>query len=100
MDATILQGYRQDLYETFEQSADVLLDIIDILIWNSRRKYPIDLTCTPTFHRQWSSFDKGFRHGRFSRKQLRMLACTYYPCVPEERIVLIVDASSILRRHA
>ena len=97
MKYTILEEYRQDLYQTFERSPDVLMDIIDSLIWESRRKYPIDLTCAPTFRRQWSSFYKGLRRGRFSRKRLRGLACTYYPRVSEERLVLIIDATSILR---
>jgi hypothetical protein len=100
MEYTILKEYRQDLYETFTRSPDVLMDIIDSLIWETRRKYPIDLTRAPSFRRRWPSFYKSLQRGRFSRKQLRLLACIYYPLVPEERPVLIIDATSILRRLA
>lgn len=97
MDYTVLQTWRVALYATMTRGAAVLMNILDALLTAPHTRRAIELTLTLAFARQWPSFYQGLQEGRLHRAALRALYCAHVPYTPGKRLVLALDASSVLR---
>lgn len=77
---TYINQFRQEVYQSLEQRADVGLDLIDALTSASVVESPVAVSESPLFRRHFSSVYDFLKHGLMNKAQLRQ---TLYRCQPE-----------------
>ena len=101
MDYSILQTFRQTLYQCFTRAADGLFDLCDALLTEPSARTFVELSQAASFQRAWPSLYQALQDGRIDRAALLRL---FVAALPEHlvgtRVLLGLDTSSILRPEA
>lgn len=101
MDYTILQAFRQALYQCFTRAADALFDVCDALLTDPSARTFVELSQAASFQRAWPSLYEALEDGRIDRAALLRL---FARALPQQsvgtRLLLGLDTSSILRPEA
>ena len=101
MDYTILQAFRQALYQCFTRAADALFDLVDALLTDPSARSFVELSQAASFQRAWPSLYEALEDGQIDRAALRRLFVTALPTPSTDRRLLLgLDTSSILRPDA
>ena len=101
MDYTILQAFRQALYQCFTRAADALFDLCDALLTDPSARSFVELSQAASFQRAWPSLYEALEDGLIDRAALLRL---FVAALPQQligtRLLLGLDTSSILRPDA
>jgi hypothetical protein len=98
MDYNTLADWRRDLYATFVQAGDALMNVADALLTETSARSLVELSLSPFFTRRWPSVYEALQDARIDRAALHQLFARHAPLPGEgKRLVLGGDASSILR---
>ena len=93
-----LADFREQLFASFLQAGDTLLNLVDALAAETPAHSLAELSLSPFFPRQWGSLYQGLQRARIDRASLRKLFASVVSAPePATRLVLGIDASSILR---
>ena len=93
-----LAAFRRGLYGCFERAGDALMNLNDALLCDVSARSVVELSLSPFFARGWPSLYAGLQDAVIDRPALqRLFASQVPPPDPGQRLVLGVDASSILR---
>ena len=93
-----LADFREQLVASFLQAGDTLLNLVDALAAETPTHSLAELSLSPFFPRQWGSLYQGLQRARIDRASLRKLFASVVSAPePATRLVLGIDASSILR---
>ncbi len=102
MNDTILQHFRQQVYESFEQAGDALFNLADALLCESQAGSLPELSCSVFFERQWPSVYEALEDGRINVEKVR--AATVSAVLAQKRedepIAIAVDTTTIERPDA
>lgn len=69
--AAKLTGFRQSLYNTFNNYADVLMNAVDALSSNTTARSVVEITLNPAFERGYSALFKGIASLKKAHKKDR-----------------------------
>jgi len=82
MGATLLQRFREQLYQNLSNRADTLLDLLDALSGNTTARSVVELSLSPAFRRHYSALYKAVADYRLPPEVVRRLVA---PAVPPPR---------------
>ncbi len=98
MNCITLTDFRERLLASFLLAGDTLLNLVDALATETPAHSLAELSLSPFFPRQWGSLYQGLQRAQIDRDALRKLFASGVPVPqPGTRLVLGIDASSILR---
>lgn len=97
MDFSTLTTFRQSLYGCFNRAGDALMNANDALLSDTAAHSFVALSLSPFFLRRWPSLYEAFQDAQIDRAALRQLFAAQVPLPSDERLLVGVDASSILR---
>ena len=93
-----LPAFRDGFYLCFARAKNALMDTADALLSEPSARSLPELSLSPFFGRTWHSLYEAFADAKINRSQLQRLFAAFAPTPePGQRLLLGVDASSILR---
>lgn len=75
----MIDQFRQEVYQSFEQRGDTGLDVIDSLSSAERVGSPVEVSESPLFRRKFSSIYDFLRHGKVSLERIRRALYRHQP---------------------
>src|SRR5215211_6531190 len=79
MDYTILQAFRQALYQCFRRAADALFDVCDALLSDPSARTFVELSQATSFQRAWPSLYQALEDGQIDSAALLRLFVAALP---------------------
>src|SRR5712671_6323682 len=102
MKDTILQDYRNAIYESMTRGGDALFNLADALLSESQARSLPELSLSPFFERKWPSVYEALEDGRLDVKGVRA-ACVkaaFADKADHEAVCIAVDTSVVERPDA
>jgi Transposase DDE domain len=99
---TILQQFRQQVYESFEQAGDALFNLADALLCESQARSLPELSFSVFFERQWPSVYEALEDGRITVEKVRAanVSAVLAQKREDEPLSIAVDTTTIERPDA
>ncbi len=96
-----LTQFREQLYHSFNNRADTLMELIDAMCCNTTARSVVEYTLTPCFRRTYSTLYKAIDASKWGEEQLAQVLAPYLP-PPQQRLfwLLAVDATPQPRSYA
>ncbi|MCB0241194.1 MAG: transposase, partial [Anaerolineae bacterium] len=79
----MIDRFRREVYQSFEQRADASLDLIDSLTSAPVVESPVGLSESPMFRREFSSVYDALKSGRIAYRRLRQVLFRHQPAETE-----------------
>lgn len=92
----MINRFRREVYQSFEQRGDTALDVIDSLSSAESVGSPVSISESPLFRRKFSSIYDFLRHGKLSPERIRGVLYRHQPNDGEEiagYAVYVADAT-------
>ena len=96
-----MKQFRQELYQTFNNRADTLMELVDALCSNPTARSVVEYSLTPCFRRTYTGLYKAVAECRWGEQQVARLMAPYLPRPRQRSFWLLgVDVTPQSRPYA